>query len=54
MMAAPGTWSESPPDGLRPAPRLGEHSVGILREASYADAEIDAMIASRVTRTPEN
>jgi crotonobetainyl-CoA:carnitine CoA-transferase CaiB-like acyl-CoA transferase len=51
MMAAPGTWSQSPPGALRPAPRLGEHSIEILREAGYAGAEIAALIASGVTRT---
>jgi len=52
MMAAPGAWSRTQPSALRPAPRLGEHSVEILREAGYADTEIAAMIASGVTRTP--
>ena len=51
-MTAPGNWSASPPAGLRPAPRLGEHSVEILREAGYADAEIEVMIAGRVTAIP--
>jgi len=51
MMATPGAWSQTPPGALRPAPRLGEHSVEILREAGYANAEIEAMIASGVTRT---
>ena len=44
----------SPPlraDGKRlryasPAPRLGEHSAEILREAGYADEEIDALVRS--------
>ena len=44
MMATPGA--------LRPAPRLGEHSIEILREAGYAGAEIETMIASGITRTP--
>ncbi len=52
MMTTPGAWSRTPPGELRPAPRLGEHSVEILREAGYADTEIEAMIASGVTRTP--
>jgi len=52
MMATPGAWSRTQPGALRPAPRLGEHSVEILREAGYADTEITAMIASGVTRTP--
>jgi len=52
MMAAPGAWSRTQPGALRPAPRPGEHSVEILREAGYADTEIAAMIASGVTRTP--
>jgi crotonobetainyl-CoA:carnitine CoA-transferase CaiB-like acyl-CoA transferase len=51
-MASPGTWSGTQPGAIRPAPRLGEHSVEILREAGYADAEITAMIAGGVTRTP--
>ena len=51
MMASPGAWSQTPPGALRPAPRLGEHSVEILREAGYGGAEIEAMIASGVTRT---
>jgi crotonobetainyl-CoA:carnitine CoA-transferase CaiB-like acyl-CoA transferase len=35
----------------RPAPRLGEHSIEVLREAGYTDAEIDVMIAAGVTAT---
>ena len=53
MMALPVTWAGSPPGDLRPAPRLGEHSVEILREAGYAGADIDAMIAARVTLQAE-
>jgi crotonobetainyl-CoA:carnitine CoA-transferase CaiB-like acyl-CoA transferase len=48
-MGVPSRWSESPPEIRRPAPRLGEHSAEILREAGYSEAEIDAMQASGVT-----
>lgn len=51
MMATPSAWSRTPPGALRPAPRLGEHSAEILREAGYAEADIEAMIASGVTRS---
>jgi crotonobetainyl-CoA:carnitine CoA-transferase CaiB-like acyl-CoA transferase len=48
-MSATSRWSETPPDAPRPAPRLGEHSAQILREAGYADAEIDALVETGVT-----
>jgi crotonobetainyl-CoA:carnitine CoA-transferase CaiB-like acyl-CoA transferase len=53
MMATPSGWSKTQPDELRPAPRLGEHSREILREAGYGDAEIESMMKSGVTRAPQ-
>ncbi|MDB5904703.1 MAG: CoA transferase [Betaproteobacteria bacterium] len=51
-MAVPSRWSESKPDAMRPAPRLGEHSVEVLAEAGYTEQEIEAMLEARVTRQP--
>ncbi len=51
-MRNPTTWSASALAPVRPAPRLGEHSREVLREAGYADAEIDAMRAAGVTLEP--
>jgi crotonobetainyl-CoA:carnitine CoA-transferase CaiB-like acyl-CoA transferase len=51
-MAVPSEWSDTAPDTLAPAPRLGEHSAEILREIGLADAEIAAMAASGATRIP--
>jgi crotonobetainyl-CoA:carnitine CoA-transferase CaiB-like acyl-CoA transferase len=45
-MAVPSEWSESPPEYRRHAPRLGEHTREVLREAGYKDDEIERMITS--------
>lgn len=45
----PGSWSDTPPTARRPAPRLGEHSVEILREAGLTHDEIEALVASGAT-----
>jgi crotonobetainyl-CoA:carnitine CoA-transferase CaiB-like acyl-CoA transferase len=46
MTRFPMTFSETPADVRRLQPRLGEHSVEILREAGIGQAEIDAMLSS--------
>jgi crotonobetainyl-CoA:carnitine CoA-transferase CaiB-like acyl-CoA transferase len=45
-------FSRTPPEIRRLPPRLGEHSVEVLREARLSQAEIDAMLASGATGMP--
>jgi crotonobetainyl-CoA:carnitine CoA-transferase CaiB-like acyl-CoA transferase len=51
-MAVPSEWSDSAPGYRRPAPRFGEHTREILREAGLADADIDAMVAAGAAFAP--
>jgi crotonobetainyl-CoA:carnitine CoA-transferase CaiB-like acyl-CoA transferase len=44
--AVPSEWSESAPEYRRHAPRFGEHTREVLREAGYKDDVIERMIAS--------
>jgi crotonobetainyl-CoA:carnitine CoA-transferase CaiB-like acyl-CoA transferase len=53
MPDIPTTFSATPGEIRRLPPRLGEHSVEILREAGFGDGEIESMLASGVTRTLE-
>jgi crotonobetainyl-CoA:carnitine CoA-transferase CaiB-like acyl-CoA transferase len=48
----PVTYSETPGEIRRLPPRLGEHSVEVLREAGFGQAEIDGMLASGATSAP--
>lgn len=44
-MTVPGRWSEGQPEVRRLAPRLGEHSVELLREAGLDASRIEKLIA---------
>jgi crotonobetainyl-CoA:carnitine CoA-transferase CaiB-like acyl-CoA transferase len=44
-MRAPMTWSDTVPEPMRHAPRLGEHTVEVLEQAGFGAEEIDALIA---------
>ena len=45
----PTTWSRSEPGAPRPAPRLGEHSAEVLREAGCSEAEVEELVRLGVT-----
>jgi crotonobetainyl-CoA:carnitine CoA-transferase CaiB-like acyl-CoA transferase len=47
--ALPTRFSSSAPAPPQPAPRLGQHSAEILREAGFSEAEIRAMAAQGAT-----
>lgn len=46
QMAVPSEWSGTPPGEATPAPRVGQHSREVLREAGYDEARIATLIAS--------
>ena len=48
-MRLPNQWSSGVRREWHPAPKLGQHSVEILREIGYGAAEIDALVAGGVT-----
>jgi crotonobetainyl-CoA:carnitine CoA-transferase CaiB-like acyl-CoA transferase len=49
-MRTPTSWSASPPATPRPAPRLGEHSFEVLKEAGFSDEEIADMVRKGATK----
>ncbi len=48
--AVPSEWSGTPPGPATPAPRAGEHSRSVLREAGFDDTRIDALLACGALR----
>jgi crotonobetainyl-CoA:carnitine CoA-transferase CaiB-like acyl-CoA transferase len=50
-LGLPIKFSATPGGVRRPAPRLGEHTREVLREAGFADAEIDGLARTGVTLT---
>lgn len=44
-----GRFDRTPTDLTRPAPRLGEHSIELLREAGYSDEAIEALVRTQAT-----
>jgi crotonobetainyl-CoA:carnitine CoA-transferase CaiB-like acyl-CoA transferase len=51
-MPVAGHWSETQPKSTRHAPRLGEQSAEILKEAGYSDADIKDMLTNKIISTP--
>ena len=45
------SFSKTKPEITRLQPRLGEHSLEVLKEAGFTAGEIDAMLKSGATKT---
>lgn len=52
LLGMPVKFSRTPGDATRPAPALGEHTAEILREAGFADRELEAMLESGAAAGP--
>lgn len=48
-IGVPTIWSDTQATPGRPAPRLGEHSLEVLREAGYSAEEIEHLLAEGIT-----
>ena len=52
-MKVAATWSETPVEPERLAPRLGENGMEILQQASFSADEIAALVRDGVTRAAD-
>ncbi|HEV7800519.1 MAG TPA: CoA transferase [Burkholderiales bacterium] len=48
-MELPNKLSRGARSDFNPAPKIGQHSVEILREIGYADAQIEALVSGKIT-----
>ncbi len=51
-LAVPSEWSQSQPEYRRHAPRLGEHTREVLREAGLPEERIDSLLRSGAAKEP--
>jgi len=51
-LAVPSEWSQSQPEYRRHAPRLGEHTREVLREAGLPEEKIDSLLQSGAAKEP--
>jgi crotonobetainyl-CoA:carnitine CoA-transferase CaiB-like acyl-CoA transferase len=49
-MKVPSEWSETGPEYRRHAPRLGEHTREVLKEAGFDEQAIERLIAGGAAR----
>jgi crotonobetainyl-CoA:carnitine CoA-transferase CaiB-like acyl-CoA transferase len=50
----PTTWSGTPLPPLAPTPRLGEHSIEVLRSAGYSDDEVQQLLDEGAACAPSS
>jgi crotonobetainyl-CoA:carnitine CoA-transferase CaiB-like acyl-CoA transferase len=52
-LAVPSEWSESNPEYRRHAPRLGEHTREVLREAGFTTEKIEQLVSSGAAKAAD-